>query len=64
MLEWEVAVSQVVVAPEVKSDKIETDFERQNPAARRLVKEVSDALGLMFKSLAKEINEVLTPNSD
>lgn len=57
-------MSPAEAALEAKAPKAETDFQRQNPAARKLVKEVNDAMDTMLESLLREINEVLAPDSD
>ncbi len=57
-------MSQAEEAPEAKKPKAETDFQRQNPAARKLVTEVDEAMDIMLHSLMKEINEVLGSKAD
>jgi hypothetical protein len=52
-----------VAAPEAKKPKALTDFERQNPAAKRLVREVDEAMKIMLASMIKEIRAVLEPDS-
>lgn len=51
-------MSQDEDRPEAKPKAL-TDFEQQNSAARRLVKEVNEAMDIMLESLMKEIRAVL-----
>jgi hypothetical protein len=56
-------VSRDEAAPEAKSKAL-TDFEQQNPAAKKLAEEVDEAMDIMLQSLVKEIRAVLEPNAD
>lgn len=47
----------------VGTHKSLTDFERQNPAAKQLVREVDEAMKIMLNSMTKEIRAVLVPDS-
>jgi hypothetical protein len=48
------AVEEKVGPPEATED-----FQRQNPAAHRLMKEVDQAFDLMVKSLVREIRKIV-----
>lgn len=57
-------MSQAEAAPGADKPKALTDFERQNSAAKRLVKEVDEAMDTMLTSMMKEIRAVLDHDSD
>ena len=57
-------MSQAEAPPEARQPKAETDFQRQNPASRKLVADVDSAMDVMLRSLVKEINGILIPDSD
>jgi hypothetical protein len=43
-----------------KKPKALTDFEEQNPASKKLVKDFTESLDLMLKNLVKEVNAFFT----
>jgi hypothetical protein len=47
----------------VPSTETVNDFERQNPASKKLMDEVSEVFDQVSKSLAKEVRELLGADS-